>query len=226
MSSRVFCTRCGKGFASQASVQNHQKQLTSNCWKNYSILLEFRQTSIETSEVQVPTSPPQSSPLPTPSSPPEVNMECLPTSLPSEADMETDNLLHQQEDIHHHTEYFLGASEVFGKGDTYMDLFNEDDHAAARERNLYYPFASHPEWELASFLLKSDLSRGMIDEFLKLQLVNITYSISLRLISMFFRFKKSGYHSKPPKTSITVQKYYQLSSLTHARLILDKTCSG
>jgi hypothetical protein len=120
----------------------------------------------------------------------------------------------------------LGASKVFGKGDTYMDLFNKDDHAATWERNLYYPFASHLEWELASFLLKLDLSRGMIDEFLKLQLVNITYSISLRLISMFFRFKKSGYYSKPPKTSITVQKYYQLSSLTHMRLTLDKTCSG
>jgi hypothetical protein len=98
--------------------------------------------------------------------------------------METDNLLHQQEDIHHHTEYFLGASKVFSKGDTYMDLFNENDHTDAQEMNLYYPFASHPEWELASFLLKLDLSRGMIDEFLKLQLVNITYSISLRLISI------------------------------------------
>ena len=71
-----------------------------------------------------------------------------------------------------HTELFPGASDTFGQGQTYMDLFDEDDHAGKREMNLYYPFASQPEWELASFLLKSGLSMVATDEFLKLQMVS------------------------------------------------------
>ena len=78
-----------------------------------------------------------------------------------------------------HTDFFLGSSKVFGKGETYLDLFNEDEYAGARQTNLYYPFATQPEWELASFLLKSDLSRVAIDQFLKLQLVSTMQSIKI-----------------------------------------------
>ena len=78
-----------------------------------------------------------------------------------------------------YTESFLGSSEVFGYGETYVDLFNKDEYADVRQTNLYYPFASQPEWELASFLLKSDLSRVAIDQFLKLQLVSIVQSFEL-----------------------------------------------
>jgi hypothetical protein len=70
-----------------------------------------------------------------------------------------------------HTEPFDGAGQVFGSGDTFMDLFEEDGYADVRQHNPYYPFASQPEWELASFLLKSGLSRVAVDQFLKLQLV-------------------------------------------------------
>ena len=69
-------------------------------------------------------------------------------------------------------ELFPGASETFGRGKTFMDLFDDDENAGNRETNLYYPFASQPEWELASFLLKSGLSMVAMDEFLKLQLVS------------------------------------------------------
>jgi len=72
----------------------------------------------------------------------------------------------------HYTQLFPGASEIFGKGKTYMDLFDDDEYAGNRETNLYYPFASQPEWELASFLLKSGLSMVAMDEFLKLQMVS------------------------------------------------------
>ena len=76
-----------------------------------------------------------------------------------------------------HTEFFLGSAKVFGNGETYLDLFDEDEYADARETNLYYPFASQPEWELASFLLRSNLSRVAIDQLLKLQSVSIMQSI-------------------------------------------------
>ena len=76
-----------------------------------------------------------------------------------------------------YTEFFPGASEVFGQGETFMDLFDKDEHAEQRTVNLYYPFASQPEWELASFLLKSGLSMAATDQFLKLQLVSLTFPI-------------------------------------------------
>lgn len=75
------------------------------------------------------------------------------------------------------TECFLGASEVFGQGETYMDLFDEDEYAEMRKKIPYYPFASQPEWEVASYLLKSGLSMVATDEFLKLQLVSLIVSL-------------------------------------------------
>jgi hypothetical protein len=71
-----------------------------------------------------------------------------------------------------YTETFPGASEIFGQGETYMDSFDNDEHADERKTNLYYPFASQPEWELASYILKSGLSMAAVDEFLKLQMVS------------------------------------------------------
>jgi hypothetical protein len=109
----------------------------------------------------------------------------MPSSLP-EVDMEivtVDNIDQapqpQQEAVlpSFHTEYFLGSSKVFRNGETYLDIFDEDENADARQTNIYYPFASQPEWELASFLLKSDLSRVAMDQFLKLELVSTMHSI-------------------------------------------------
>jgi hypothetical protein len=106
------------------------------------------------------------SPLPTPSSLPE-----------DDTGMEIVDNIDQPPQLY--TESFLGSSKVFGNGETYLDIFDEDEYTDARQTNLYYPFASQPEWELASFLLKSDLSRVAIDEFLKLHLVSTMQSIEL-----------------------------------------------
>jgi hypothetical protein len=65
------------------------------------------------------------------------------------------------------------VSKVFGKGETFMDVFNKDDYADIWNDNLYYPFASQAEWKLASFLLQSGLSMAQTDEFLKLDLVSL-----------------------------------------------------
>jgi hypothetical protein len=139
--------------------------------------LQQQQTFVETSETIIDaqlSSYPPSTPSLIPSSPSDVDM--APLRIP-EAGMETDGIddrLSEQEAVlpSNYSEFFPGASEVFGKEKTYMDLFDEDEYANARQTNLYYPFASQPEWELASFLLKSGLSRVAIDQFLKLQLVS------------------------------------------------------
>jgi hypothetical protein len=54
-----------------------------------------------------------------------------------------------------------------------MDKFAKDQFAEARNQGLlYYPFATRDGWELASFLLWSNLSMNVIDHFLKLKLVS------------------------------------------------------
>jgi hypothetical protein len=67
---------------------------------------------------------------------------------------------------------FPGAGITFGKGRTFLEEFGDDPHAKERATNLYYPFASKGEWELASFLLLSNMSMANITKFLSLKLVS------------------------------------------------------
>ncbi|KAG2078401.1 hypothetical protein BDR04DRAFT_940504, partial [Suillus decipiens] len=46
-----------------------------------------------------------------------------------------------------------------------------DKYAEERVNNPYFPFAGKPDWEMAAFLLWSDLSMADIDEYLKLEFV-------------------------------------------------------
>ena len=69
-------------------------------------------------------------------------------------------------------ETYPGAAQTFGRAATFMDLFDADPHSNKRRDHPYYPFASRGEWQLASFLLCSDLSMNAIDKFLKLELVS------------------------------------------------------
>ena len=54
----------------------------------------------------------------------------------------------------------------------FIEELNQDVHATVHKENLYYPWASQQEWELASFLLCSSLSMATIDQFLSLDLVS------------------------------------------------------
>lgn len=74
-------------------------------------------------------------------------------------------------------EMFEGAAKSFPGGATFMDEFDKDPHAPERILNLYYPFVSRDEWELASYLLRSDLSVASINTFLSLSLVSPTNNI-------------------------------------------------
>jgi hypothetical protein len=73
-----------------------------------------------------------------------------------------------------YVEIYPGASDTYGKGSTFMDAFNSDKYAGHRHQNLYYPFQTRSEWELASWLLRSGLSMRAIDDFLSLELVSLS----------------------------------------------------
>ena len=70
-------------------------------------------------------------------------------------------------------EEYVGAAKEYGRGTTFMEKFDCDQYVEERKMNLYYPFASRDEWELAAFLLRSDLSMASIDSFLSLKLVSL-----------------------------------------------------
>ena len=71
-----------------------------------------------------------------------------------------------------HRDRYPFAAHVYGKGHTFMDVFDADPHADKRVENLYYPFASKQDWEMASWLLRSSLSMPAIDQFLHLELAS------------------------------------------------------
>jgi hypothetical protein len=71
---------------------------------------------------------------------------------------------------------YEGAGASYGKETTFMDQFDQDAYASEHALNLYYPFSSRDEWELASFLLGSDLSMAAITKFLSLKLVSFDYN--------------------------------------------------
>ncbi|KAG2139783.1 hypothetical protein DEU56DRAFT_693238, partial [Suillus clintonianus] len=57
----------------------------------------------------------------------------------------------------------------YGVGMTFMKTFNSDEYAAERVDNPYFPFTSKPDWEMAAFLLRSELSMADIDQYLHLE---------------------------------------------------------
>ncbi|KAG2080578.1 uncharacterized protein F5147DRAFT_749292 [Suillus discolor] len=56
-------------------------------------------------------------------------------------------------------DWFPGASQTYGTGHTFLDLFNSDENSWPKN------------WELASWLLHSGLSMGKIDSFLSLEII-------------------------------------------------------
>ncbi|KAG1856135.1 hypothetical protein F4604DRAFT_1590413 [Suillus subluteus] len=76
-------------------------------------------------------------------------------------------------------EVFDGAGKTWGIGQTFMDQFSEDEYAAERKENRYWPFASEPDWGMALFLLQSNLSMADIDDYLNLEFTK-TLPLSFR----------------------------------------------
>ncbi|KAG2048233.1 hypothetical protein BDR06DRAFT_895929 [Suillus hirtellus] len=68
-------------------------------------------------------------------------------------------------------EWYEGAAKCYSQDSiTFLDLFDADEHADYRKENLFYPFASREEWEVADFLLHSALSMAAINNFLQLSM--------------------------------------------------------
>ncbi|KAG2139145.1 uncharacterized protein EDB93DRAFT_1253070 [Suillus bovinus] len=65
-------------------------------------------------------------------------------------------------------EYCLNVPRVYVGGLTFMDVFNQDDYTHQRTEVPWYPFASQKDWEVAYWLMRTNLSMSEIDEYLNL----------------------------------------------------------
>ena len=74
-------------------------------------------------------------------------------------------------------DYHPNTPSAHPGGTVFMDQFFNDQYATLRQENLYYPFASRTDWQLASWLLRSRLSMAAIDDFLSLELVSLLLSL-------------------------------------------------
>ncbi|KAJ7302442.1 hypothetical protein DFH08DRAFT_1089772 [Mycena albidolilacea] len=77
-------------------------------------------------------------------------------------------------------EEFPNAAQPIGSGQTFMEWVDSDQFAPDRQKNIYYPFASKAEWEMASFLMRSSMTMKDIDDFFKLQHVQEHLPLSFK----------------------------------------------
>jgi hypothetical protein len=104
--------------------------------------------------------------------PEPISEDNLESNMNIDSDDVDNHSLHSTSSTSPFIEVYPEAGQKFGRGETFLDVFDADCHAEKRRQHLYYPFASKAEWGLASFLLCSDLSMNSIDKFLKLELVS------------------------------------------------------
>ena len=207
----VPCPWCAKTFKTRSAALNHMNQPNSRCRTQYSqnfagpstaMTGTANMSSADSTTAEQPDPPPETQDpdddeldmfdVPDDSDMPLLEQQTedntadvdIWSDLESiQMDVDPDNINAQPEPFY--VEYYPGAACTTGKGPTFMELFDVDQFATKRTKNLYYPFASSGEWEVATFLVKSSLSMRAIDKFLKLQLVSI------------FRFAKSLSHFLP-----------------------------
>lgn len=139
---RVPCPNCGKRYADVLRHLNHRNSKCANWFSLPPPSTTFSSPQLPAFAGDAPPSP-TGNPEP---SPIYGNLQTFRTEFPN-------------------------AGEVYGRGKSFMDRFNDDTHTPHRADNPHYPFADQEEWELASFLLRSGLSMQKVDEFLRLKLV-------------------------------------------------------
>lgn len=168
------CPSCGRAFTSGVAVLKHLNNPRSNCSHAWFPPLQENDVPLQSNDLE-----------PSPSD------HTLPDWISGgalESDIDTNFQTSGDYSSNRFCEMFPGASAVFGQGKTFLDRFDEDEHAPKRQTNLYYPFASEAEWELASFLHRSGLSTRAIDSFFSLQVVSFPFLfqyISDSLSSLF-----------------------------------------
>ena len=175
----VYCQRCGKKFQDTARVLNHMNQPVSLCRTYYEEVLQIAEAvrhreDLEQSRTHLPDNQPHKMDHSIDAPGPNTTDEPMARDEETLGNNTTANFDTASSPSNNPfpTEFYPGASRIFGSGSTFMDNFDKDQFSEERQTHLYYPFASKNEWQMASFLLRSGLSKAATDQFFKLELVS------------------------------------------------------
>jgi len=175
------CQRCGKKFHDTARVLNHMNQPISSCRTYYEELLQIAKAAggrpgspegVQPSGIFPEDQPHEMDEMDRSAggSSPIFDKSRSPTPMAADEDPMI-NTTSSHGNSPFFTEFYPGASKIFGSGPTFMDQFDNDQFSKERQAHSHYPFASKDEWQMASFLLRSGLSMAALDQFFKLELV-------------------------------------------------------
>lgn len=180
-----LCPRCGKRFANETRVLQHLNQPSSVCGAS---LNDFSPNP-SPEPISQTINPPQPPGLPinvirphSPEDDTEMDVRDSESRYDDHWQMDIDDTPHDDQQLDTESqdptpshpgmvEMFPRASQTFPHGQTFMDQFFSDKYGELRKDNLFYPFASQQDWQVASWLLRSRLSMAAIDGFLSLDLV-------------------------------------------------------
>lgn len=178
MREQPSCPQCGKSFNDEAQVQRHLDQPRAKCHQRPTA---FAETEDLVAQFTRQPDNPRTQRLPFERRPRRDAFRSNPEFFPASSTepMDQDGRV---------IDFYPGVAKVVHQyGTTFMDAFDQDAFSEIRNtENLYYPFTDRLEWELAEFLVTSDLSMAAIDRFLSLSLVScacspFSYPLLLRL---------------------------------------------
>lgn len=182
------CPRCGQRFATDAKVLRHLNQPRSSC------------VNLDTNDlisIPLPQNTPQSQDVSLEQGLCDADMGIVDddgnfaTQGDADIQMATDNSGST------YREEFTNAAHEWGAGETFMGKFDLDDFSDQRKKNLYYPFASKEDWEMAAFLLRSGMSLALIDDFLNLQFVSASLFSPCFSLTIHYLLQFIDPHSAP-----------------------------
>lgn len=217
------CPQCLKHFPTERGVAAHLAQKTTKCnlWERGPVALpqtvgdgaEEHSSSEHGSSKSCSPSLRRSLDLPPVPNDDDFDMDFLPNDPDAMDLLEEDRPDGEQADsqpsvaaasnymtslgLGHQVRYFPGASKVHDVGQTFLDRFGMDTYAVHRRSNVYYPFSSHDDWQVANYLLQSHLSMAKIDEHLKLNFVRFSvsiFSVAHSIISASGRYGPFPFH--------------------------------
>ena len=175
-----FCPRCGKRFGNEARVLQHMNQPSSACSAFLNDISRPTVSQLLLSQA-IPKLPIIHDARRACTSEAVNDMQMEFDDFPYDDRMDVHDMLNdtQESDLQPtgttspgNVEHFPGASQSYPGSKTFMDQFFSDKHSELRKENLFYPFASQEDWQVASWLLHSRLSMAAIDSFLSLDLVS------------------------------------------------------
>lgn len=177
--------KCGKIFMKESSVARHLSQPRTSCHSSIRDMVDISQFA-ELVEPRQRSLDPLSSQFPSRTDRERVSYDPDPEDG-MDFGIGGDHFDTVGEEPSSAEEWYEGAGTCYSQdGTTFLDIFDADEYADCRKDNLFYPFASRNEWEVADFLLRSPLSMAAINEFLALSMV-------CNLLRSHFSFSSPSY---------------------------------